>query len=69
MIRPIIRFRAEDLPEDRTIFFNVLRDNIVEGQEIGQLQIAPSTSFDGFTPLFQNVRIIITDSNSELIQL
>ena len=46
--------------------FNVINDNIVEGQEIGQLQIARSTSFDGFTPLFQNVRIIINDANSEL---
>ena len=48
------------------MFFNIIRDNVVEGQEIGQLEIAQSSSFDGFTPLFQNVRIIINDANSEL---
>ena len=68
MIRPTFIFRADDLPEDRIVSFNVIRDNIVEGQEIGQLQIARSTSFAGFEPMFQNVRIIITDVNSELKQ-
>ena len=70
VIRPILRFRADDLPEDRIVTFNVIRDNIVEGQEIGQVQIAPSTPnlFKGFEPLFQNVKIIITDANSELMQ-
>ena len=68
MIRPTFRFRADDLPEDRIVVFNVIRDNIVEGQEIGQLQIARSTSFDGFEPMFQNVRITINDANSELKQ-
>ena len=68
VIRPTFRFRADDFPEDRVVTFNVIRDNIVEGQEIGQLQIARSTSFDGFEPMFQNVRIIINDVNSELKQ-
>ena len=66
VIRPTFRFRADDVPEDRVVTFNVINDNVVEGQEIGQLQIVRSTSFDGFTPLFQNVRIIINDTNSEL---
>ena len=46
--------------------FTISCDVVVEGQEIVQLQIAQSASFDGFDPLFQNVRIIINDSNSEL---
>ena len=66
-IRPTFRFRADDLPEDRVVTFNVIRDNIVEGQEVGQLQIARSASFDGFEPMFQNVRIIINDSNGEFV--
>ena len=65
VIRPTFTFNPNDAPEDRVVTFSVIRDNVVEGQEIGQLQIAPSTSFDGFTPLFQNLRIIINDSNSE----
>ena len=65
VIRPTFRFRADDAPEDRIVSFNVIRDNLVEGQEICQLQIAYSTSFNGFTPLFQNVRIIINNANSE----
>ena len=53
-------------PENHLVDFNVVRDNFIEGQEIAQLQIARSIAFDGFEPLFQNVRIIINDSNSEL---
>ena len=65
VIRPTFTFNPNDAPEDRVVTFSVIRDNVIEGQEIGQLQIAPSTYFDGFTPLFQNVRIIINDSNSK----
>ena len=65
VIRPTFTFLPNDAPENRIVTFTVIHDNVVEGQEIGQLQIAPSTLFDGFTPLFQNVRIIINDSNSE----
>ena len=65
VIRPTFTFDPNAAPEDRIVTFSVIRDNVVEGQEIGQLQIAPSTSFDGFTPLFQNFRIIINDANSE----
>ena len=64
-----LRFSPDDVPEDRIVTFNVTSDNIVEGQEIGQLQIVRSTSFDGFEPMFQNVRIIINDSNSELVHI
>ena len=67
VIRPSFIFRPNDLPEDRIVTFNVIHDNLVEGQEIGQLEIAYSTSFNGFTPLFQNLRIIIQDANSESI--
>ena len=67
VIRPTFRFRADDLPEDRVVTFNVTRDNLFESEEIGQLQIAYSTSFDGFGPMFQNVRIIINDNNSEFV--
>ena len=65
VIRPTFTFLPNDLPEDRVVTFSVIRDNVIDGQEIGQLQIAPSTSFDGFVPQFQNVRITINDSNSE----
>ena len=65
VIRPTYYFNPNDAPEDHIVTFSVNRDSVIEGQEIGQLQIAPSTSFDGFEPLFQNVRIIINDSNSE----
>ena len=50
------------LPPVRFITINVNADKILEGQEIGLLTIAPSTSFDGFSPRFQTVRIIINDS-------
>ena len=65
VIRPTFTFNPNDAPEDRYVHFSVIRDNVVEGQEIGQLQIAPSTLFDGFTPLFQNLRIIVNDANCE----
>ena len=55
--------------EDHVVTLNVTRDNIVEGQEIGQLQIAQSTSFAGFEPNFQNVRIIINDPSCELLHI
>ena len=53
----------------RDISLAVNRDNILEGQEIGLLTIAPSTAFQGFGPRFQTVRIIINDSNSEWIAM
>ena len=59
-------YNPNDAPEDRIVTFTISCDVVVEGQEIVQLQIAQSASFDGFDPLFQNVRIIINDSNSEL---
>ena len=65
IIRPTFTFNPNDAPEDRLVTFSVIRDNVVEGQEIGQLMITHSSSFDGFGSLFQNVRIIINDSNSE----
>ena len=37
---------------------------VVEGQEIVNLQIERTTSISGFEPRFQNVRIIINDSDS-----
>ena len=43
VIRPTFTFDPDDAPEDRIVTFSVIRDNIVEGQEIGQLQIARST--------------------------
>ena len=69
VIRPTFTFNPNDAPEDRVVSFSVNHDNVIEGQEIGQLKIAPSTSFDGFEPLFQNVRIIINDANSEFSNL
>ena len=63
VIRPTFTFLPNAPPDERIVIFSVNRDNVIEGQEVGQLQIAPSTSFDGFTPLFQNVRI--NDANSE----
>ena len=65
--RPTFRFSPDDVPEDRIVTFNVTRDNLFESEEIGQLQIAYSTSFDGFGPMFQNVRIIIKDNNGEFV--
>ena len=47
----------------------MIADNILEGQEIGLITIERSTSFDGFLPRFQSVRIVIIDSNSEWIKL
>ena len=67
VIRPTFTFNPNAPLDERIVTFSVIRDNVVEGQEIGRLQIAPSTSFDGCTPLFQNVRIIINDANSESI--
>ena len=72
IIRPTFQFVGTLLPPSppvRTITFDVNRDEILEGQEIGLLTIAPSTSFEGFVPRFQTVRIIIEDSNSECIVL
>ena len=72
IIRPTFQFVGTLLPPSppvRTITFDVNRDDILEGQEIGLLTIAPSTSFDGFLPRFQTVRIIINDANSEWIAL
>ena len=65
IIRPTFTFLLNASPDERIVTFSVIRDNVVEGQEIGQLQIAPSTSFDGFGLQFQNLRIIINDANSE----
>ena len=65
VIRPTFNFLPNAPPEDRVVTFSVIRDRVIEGQEIGQLQITRSTSFDGFEPLFQNVRIIINDANSK----
>ena len=67
IIRPTFQFIGTlppTSPPVRFITFEVIADNILEGQEIGLLTIAPSTSFDGFLPRFQSVKIIITDSNS-----
>ena len=66
-IRPTFQFIGTLPPRIpfRFITFDVNTDNILEGQEIGLLTIAPSTVFDGFAPRFQSVRIIIEDSNSE----
>ena len=72
IIRPTFQFVGTLLPPSppiRTLTFDVNADNVLEGQEIGLLTIAPSTSFDGFLPRFQTVRIIINDSNSEWIAL
>ena len=71
IIRPTFQFVGTLLPPSppvRTLTFDVNHDDILEGQEIGLLTIAPSTSFDGFVPRFQTARIIINDSNSELMQ-
>ena len=67
VIRPTFTFNPNAPSDERIVTFSVNRDNVVEDQEIGQLQIVPSTSFDGFMPLFQNVRIIINDVNSESV--
>ena len=72
IIRPTFQFVGTLLPPSppiRTITFDVNTDNILEGQEIGLLTIAPSTSFVGFVPRFQSVQIIITDSNSKWIAI
>ena len=68
IIRPTFEFVGTLLPPSppvRILTFDVIRDDILEGQEIGLLTIAPSTSFNGFHPRFHSVKIIITDSNSE----
>ena len=72
IIRPTFQFVGTLLPPSppvRTITFTVNFDDILEGQEIGLFTIEPSTSFDGFLPRFQSVKIIITDSNSEWIAI
>ena len=47
---------------DMEISFDLLRDNIYEGTEIGELSLAPDpANFDGHTPLFKSVRIVIKD--------
>ena len=52
---------------DMEILFEVLNDRILEGTEIGELQIAPEpNAFDGHTPLFKSVRIIIRDDEGEM---
>ena len=65
-IRPTFTFNPNDAPVDRVVNFSVIRDNVFEGQERGQVQIAHSNFSEGFMPLFQNVTIIINDFNSEL---
>ena len=60
-IRPTFVFVGTPSFPARFITIDVNADNVVEGQEIGLLTIAPSTSFNGFTPRFQSVRIIISD--------
>ena len=72
IIRPTFQFVGTLLPPSppiRTLFFDVNRDDILEGQEIGLFTIEPTTSFDGFLPRFQSVKIIFTDSNSEWIAI
>ena len=67
IIRPTFQFIGTLTPTMpvRVVTIEVISDDILEGQEIGLLTIAPSTAFDGFAPRFQSVRIIIDDSNSE----
>ena len=52
---------------DMEINFEVLNDRILERTEIGELLIFPDpTNFDGHTPLFKSVRIIIKDDDGEI---
>ena len=67
IIRPTFEFVGTlppTSPPARSITFRLNTDDILEGQEVGLLTIAPSTVFNGFAPRFQIVRIIINDSNS-----
>ena len=51
------------------ISLEVLNDLVREGTEIGELQIAPDPfNFDGHTPLFKSVRIIIRDDEGNNIE-
>ena len=71
VIRPTFEFVGTlppTSPPARFISFRLNADDILEGQEIGLLTIAPSTLFNSFVPRFQSVRIIINDSNSEWMQ-
>ena len=60
-IRPIFQYRHSSIL--KFITFHLNYDNIIEGQEIGEMSIDQSIAFDGFTPRYQTVRIIINDSN------
>ena len=49
------------------ISFEVLNDNIFEGTEIGEFSIARDPlNFDGYTPFFGSVRIVINDSDGKM---
>ena len=61
---PFLTFVPNAAPENRTVTFSLNHDMVVEGQEIVNLQIERTTSISGFEPRFQNVRIIINDSDS-----
>ena len=54
---PWIRFENQIL----TPF--VIDDDMVEGTEIGQITILPSSAFTGHGSRYQSVRIVITDDD------
>ena len=58
---PVFRF------SEMEIFFEVLNDNILEGTEVGEVQIVPDpANFDGSTPLFKSVTIRIRDDEGDI---
>ena len=46
----------------------IVNDDIIEGEEIGQFKIfiSGSSSFNGFAPRFQSVRMLLTDDDGKV---
>ena len=62
---PGVRIRQFAFSE-MELSFDLLNDRILEGTEIGELSIALNVSnFDGYTPYFKSVRIVIRDDDGK----
>ena len=60
VIQPNVQFSSSFITP------SVIGDDIIEGEEIGQIKILDFGFADGFAPRFQSVRIILTDDDGKV---